>query len=149
MTAPAEDIERLELALVTVVRRAKLPRVHARVTAGGPSLDRALYPVLARVADEGPMRLSELADALGVQRSTVSRQIAELERAGLVERHVDPSDGRASMLLVTKRGAADLARLRARWRTLLGEITSDWPAKDVARLGDLLGRLADGFNAAT
>ena len=38
--------------------------------------------------------------------STVSRQVASLVKAGLVERQADPDDGRASILVPTELGRA-------------------------------------------
>jgi DNA-binding MarR family transcriptional regulator len=60
---------------------------------------------------------------------------------GLVDRAADPVDGRAQVLTPSAEGAARLERVRqsrrARWEADL----SDWPAEDVARLAELLGRL--------
>jgi DNA-binding MarR family transcriptional regulator len=78
---------------------------------------------------------------LGLDKSTVSRQVANLVDLGLVDRAADPVDGRAQVLTPSAEGSARLARIRearrARWEADL----NDWPAADVAALGELLGRL--------
>ena len=78
---------------------------------------------------------------LGLDKSTVSRQVSTLVALGLVTREADPADGRAQVLSTSPEGAAQLTRIRdarrARWEADL----ADWPAEDVATLGELLARL--------
>ena len=106
-----------------------------------PDLDGAAYGLLALLEDTGPLRASDLVARLGLDKSTVSRQVAALVDLGMVDRAADPVDGRAQVLTPSAEGSARLARIRevrrARWEADLGH----WPAEDVARLGDLLGRL--------
>jgi DNA-binding MarR family transcriptional regulator len=78
---------------------------------------------------------------LGLDKSTVSRQVSHLVDLGLVDRAADPVDGRAQVLTPSAEGSARLTRIRevrrGRWEADL----SDWPPADVARLGELLARL--------
>jgi DNA-binding MarR family transcriptional regulator len=106
-----------------------------------PDLDGAAYGLLALLEDSGPLRAGDLVARLGLDKSTVSRQIASLVDLGLVERAADPIDGRAQVLSPSTEGSARLGRIRdarrARWEADM----ADWPADDVARLGELLARL--------
>lgn len=134
---------KVDEALLTLGRPAHLRRVGERVRAGaGISLDRAAYPLLRGIAECGPVRLSDLAARLGVQVSTASRQVKDLEDAGLVERTSDPKDGRVSMLALAPAGKEALKKLRDSWRRALVDILEDWPDADREALGTLLGRLA-------
>ncbi|MEI9905114.1 MAG: hypothetical protein WDN06_15005 [Asticcacaulis sp.] len=54
--------------------------------AAGVSLDRALFPVLARIGLRGTTSVVDLADEMGRDSSTVSRQGGETRRDGLVAR---------------------------------------------------------------
>jgi DNA-binding MarR family transcriptional regulator len=78
---------------------------------------------------------------LGLDKSTVSRQVAHLVDLGLVDRAADPVDGRAQVLTPSAEGSARLERIResrrGRWEADLG----DWRAEDVATLAGLLARL--------
>ena len=105
-----------------------------------PDLDGAAYGLLALLQDAGPLRASDLVARLGLDKSTVSRQLSTLVGLGLVDREADPGDGRAQVLRPSAEGAARLARIRearrARWESDL----ADWPVEDVASLAGLLGR---------
>ncbi len=60
----------------------------------------------------GRMRLSELSDAEGINPTMISRVIADLAEAGLVERVSDPSDRRAAFVEITKAGNKLAERIR-------------------------------------
>jgi len=106
-----------------------------------PDLDGAAFGLLALLQDDGPLRASDLVARLGLDKSTVSRQVASLVGLGLVDRSADPDDGRAQVLTPSAEGAARLAQIRdarrERWEADLGH----WPAEDVATLAELLHRL--------
>ena len=106
-----------------------------------PDLDGAAFGLLALLQDAGPLRASDLVARLGLDQSTVSRQVASLVGLGLVDRSADPDDGRAQVLTPSAEGAARLAEIRdarrERWEADLGH----WPAEDVATLAELLHRL--------
>jgi len=141
--APLQDVE---LALTRIVRIANLPRLHDRLAlASGVALDRTVYPVLARVGDEGAIRLTDLAAALGLDTSTVSRHVQDLATKGLVERRPDPDDRRASVLSLTRPGHAALARIRTVRRDMLENLFVGWSPKDRRDLGRLLSRFSEAL----
>ena len=105
-----------------------------------PDLDGAAYGLLALLADAGPLRATDLVVRLGLDKSTVSRQVSSLVDLGLVSREADPTDGRAQVLTPSAEGAAQLARIREARRARWEEDLSHWPVADVATLGELLGR---------
>ena len=69
-------------------------------------------------ADAVPM--SDLVAELGVEKSTLTRQIDALVRLGLAERRPDPQDARARLVALTDPGRGRLTESReaviARWR---------------------------------
>lgn len=107
------------------------------------------YPITlaqARVAqriDEGGSRLTTLAEAAQVTKQTAQFLVDQLEDAGYVERVPDPSDARAKLVRVTRRGHAVIAVATQRQR----EIETQWhehlggDAYD--RLVETLGRLRE------
>lgn len=137
---PHEAFVRLEREIGLLLRRARA--ISARLAAElHPDLDGAAYGLLALLQDAGPLRAGDLVARLGLDKSTVSRQVSQLVDLGLVDRAPDPVDGRAQVLTPSAEGSARLARIRevrrARWESDL----EDWPPEDVAQLGELLARL--------
>jgi DNA-binding MarR family transcriptional regulator len=74
-----------------------------------------------------PMRLTELAALAGVTKQSMAEMTAAMEAAGYIERIPDPTDARARLLRLTKKGrsAGVLARklvrvVEARWAKKIG-----------------------------
>ena len=131
---------RLEREIALLLRRSRA--ISTRLAGQlHPDLDGAAYGLLALLEDAGPLRASDLVLRLGLDKSTVSRQIGTLAELGLVDRAADPADGRAQVLTPSAEGSARLAEIRnvrrARWEADL----SGWPDEDVAALAELLSRL--------
>jgi DNA-binding MarR family transcriptional regulator len=149
MSADVEALGRdLNEALGRLIRRAGLPRVHQRLNAAaGVSLDRSSYWLASWLTDAESLRLSDLAEVLHTDLSTVSRQVQAAERAGLVGRRPDPSDGRASRVYLTLGGRDALERLRAVQRAEILASIADWLPDDQQRFAELMSRFALSFLA--
>jgi len=110
------DLEKYENCLCFNLRRA------ARQVS--QAYDRALRPTGLRGSQFSSLailsyfpdgvRLSELADRMGLDRTTLTRNIAHLERTGLVESMAE-GDKRVRRLKVTAMGATRIAEARAAW----------------------------------
>jgi DNA-binding MarR family transcriptional regulator len=74
--------------------------------------------VLAAAVQEAPRSQIELARRFCIDRTVMVRLIDDLERAGLVERHPDPADRRARLIVATRRGVATHAAVRERMRAV-------------------------------
>ncbi|HST70985.1 MAG TPA: MarR family winged helix-turn-helix transcriptional regulator [Kocuria rosea] len=89
----------------------ELQRVMKRVTKTEPG-QRPLNPtavaLLYYLDGTGPRRATAMASDTGLGPSGLSRQLAGLEEAGLVERTPDPVDGRAALVAITERGRAEV-----------------------------------------
>jgi DNA-binding MarR family transcriptional regulator len=90
---------------------------------------------------ETPMRMSELADALGIVRRSATSVVDDLEQAGFVERVADPTDGRAVSVLLTQAGRKVMADARRRRRTAAGRVLQPLTESDLESLRDLLQRI--------
>jgi DNA-binding MarR family transcriptional regulator len=80
----------------------------------GAELSPSQTAALATIERHGPLTPSELADRERVQRPTVTRVLARLELAGLVQRAADPQDRRSSLVSISGDGRALLQAARAR-----------------------------------
>jgi DNA-binding MarR family transcriptional regulator len=128
-----------------------LARVGAHVAARSRDVvDPAAYVLLVQLVTDGPQRLSQLAEAVRSDPSTVSRQVAALVRAGLIERKADPADGRANWLVATELGERVLRVNRQRRNAHLAIMLRDWEPAAVATLSGLLERFntdLDGYRS--
>ena len=142
MPTRAQDrLAELEAALFRVSRTVWGARVSGY--ASSVPIERAGIALLGRLTECGDARLSDLAAQLGLDVSTVSRQVRQLVDLDLLERSPDPADGRAARLRVTDRGERVVEDVRAARRDLLGRALADWPTDDRTTLTRLLTRLAD------
>src|SRR5436305_2748020 len=106
-------------------------------------VDRAGYLTLGRLYDAGTARMSDLANVLGLDLSTVSRQVRALEELGLVGRTSDPDDRRAFLLESTDAGRALVTAVKEKFSQLVDVALAAWSDQDRHTLTALLGRLAD------
>ncbi|MGI5246939.1 MarR family winged helix-turn-helix transcriptional regulator [Dactylosporangium sp. CA-139066] len=111
----------------------------------GRGLERPAYVLLSRVAVDGPSRLSTLATDVSLDLSTVSRQAAALESAGLIRRFQDPSDKRASLVEVTDLGREVFAENRERWLAIWQELLADWTPQQRQQFAELFTRLNESI----
>jgi DNA-binding MarR family transcriptional regulator len=144
MRAVTDDLDSIEDAVVRLVRAASSPRVQKAISrAVGSNIERSTY-VLLRALDPGAaLPVSVLAAGVGLDASTVSRQVAGLERGGLVVRASVPGDRRRSGVTLTEDGAALLHQIQTARHQLFAEVLAGWPRGDLATLAPLLERLAD------
>ena len=149
MTAGIDSLGReLNEALDRVIRRASLTRVHRRLHAAARvNFDRSSYWLASWLADSESLRLSELAEVLRTDLSTVSRQVQAAERAGLLERRPDPVDGRASRVRLTQRGRNALDRVRAAQRAEILAAIEEWSPEEQRTFAGLMDRFASSFLA--
>ena len=105
------------------------------------------FALLIKLAKQGPMRGIDLAEHLCADPSTVSRQVASLVKAGLLERQADPHDGRASILVPTEAGLARIDQMIEMRGQIFAPIVAHWSADDRDTFVRLLADFASGLNA--
>jgi DNA-binding MarR family transcriptional regulator len=88
------------------------------------------------------LRMAELADYLGLEKSTLSGLVERAERRGLLERGPNPADGRAVDVFLTAAGEQLADRVRASVTAALAAVTEDLSPAEARQLQALLGRLA-------
>lgn len=106
LASPVETAARLRLAIVRTARRLRQE--------AGAELSPSSAAALATIERRGPLAPSELAAIERVKRPTITRVLARLEEAGLVERTGDPDDGRVFLVSITRAGSDLLRSIRTR-----------------------------------
>jgi len=110
-------------------------------------VDPMAYPLLFQLATRH-MRVSELADLLHTDISTVSRQVSSLVDLQFVTRGPDPDDGRAQALSLSDQGRELLADIRASRDVWLQGVLADWSDEDVRRFSTHLQHFASDLEAS-
>jgi len=149
-TAPAALdsalLDALQHQVAVFARRAEQTRLGG-VGQVRNSMDRAAYLLLNRLDLEGPMGVKALAAGMGIDSSTVTRQVAPLVDTGLVRRTSHPEDGRAVVLQLSGRGMSRLEEVRSSRRELMSQVTDGWTQEERESFCTLLTRFNSALSA--
>lgn len=74
------------------------------------------FSILCYIKAMGPTPLRTIADALVLERTSLYRALAPLERNGLVTLKTDPDDARVKRAYLTRAGVAQVRRVTPAWR---------------------------------
>lgn len=140
-------LRELHGALIDIVSVMNRPqRDEAMVREAGISLDRALFPLLVMVERLGPIGIVDLADRVGRDYTTVSRQVGKLESLGLVDRQGSAADRRIREATITPKGRA-MTNLVDDAREKIGRaIFASWHRRDTEDLVRLMRKFADDIS---
>lgn len=134
-------------ALIDIVSAMNRPqRDDELVREAGISLDRALFRLLVAVERLGPIGVVELAERIGLDYTTVSRQVAKLDSLGLVTRQGSAADRRVREAVITAEGKLMTDKLDAARERMSRAIFETWDERDIADLVRLMRRFADAFS---
>jgi DNA-binding MarR family transcriptional regulator len=103
--------ERIHQLVMDLIRVAGLLQPEQPLAEGHVSMSQAFG--LHELDTDHPLSQRELAERLGLEKSTVSRMVAELERKGLVIRERDPANRRFYRLRLTPAGRTAHAGIAA------------------------------------
>ncbi|MFI6516741.1 MarR family winged helix-turn-helix transcriptional regulator [Spirillospora sp. NPDC050679] len=134
-TGRDQSVETIRWELTAFARRARAvaERLH-------PGLSLVSYSLLAHIEEKGGCRAADLAAYFMLDKSTVSRQVAALERLGMVERE---AEGAARILRATGRGREALADATRRRQEAFQDRLDDWSDADLADFAACLVRYND------
>jgi DNA-binding MarR family transcriptional regulator len=144
----SREVRQLHHSLVDLIGMMNRPqRDTALIREAGISLDRALFPLLIGIERKGPIRVGELADGVGRDYTTVSRQVAKLESLRLVTRRVSKGDKRVHEATITPKGRAMTDALDAARERIASIVLANWSRTDLQDLARLLRRFVDDLLA--
>jgi DNA-binding MarR family transcriptional regulator len=143
-----EKLRTLHGAMITLVGVMNRPQGdEALIREAGIRLDRALFPPLVLIERLGPIGVVELAERVGRDYTTVSRQVAKLESLGLVRRQAQPGDRRVRESVITDQGKAMTGMIDAARFRMAEQVFADWNAQDFDDLVRLMPRFAEALEA--
>ncbi len=111
-------------------------------------VDPSTFPLAKQLMFHDAMRLSDLAAAVELDASTVSRQVKQLEDKGMLERTPDPADGRASLIRISPEGRLIMQAAFRRRFERIKSVLEPWSQRDRELLQKLLIRLAADLREA-
>jgi DNA-binding MarR family transcriptional regulator len=104
----------------------------------GSGLSATQYTILSQLAHLGAASMAELAEAMVMDRTTVTRSVTPLERDGLVEITLAESDRRRKEVRLTPHGRATWTAARPRWKQAQAAFEKHFGAQDAETLRVLL-----------
>ena len=134
------SVEALEYELAFLVRRLEAAR--RRFNFG---LERAHYLLLILLERNDRQSVGALAEQVNLDASTVTRQVAAMKSAGLVDKHDNPDDRRGGFVTITEAGRDAAVEVRARRLERIGEAFVEWSDEDRRVYADLMARHNDAL----
>jgi DNA-binding MarR family transcriptional regulator len=134
-----EAIDVIEHQTAVLARNFELLYRH---TDSHDDLDRAEYLLLRTLSEVGPQDINTLAASLGLDPSTVGRQVFALSQQDLAERAPAPNDRRRSMVTPTAEGLRRMEGVRTRRAENIADLLGGWSDAEL----DTLGAMFTKFN---
>ncbi|WP_254459714.1 MarR family winged helix-turn-helix transcriptional regulator [Xanthomonas sacchari] len=142
------ELKSLHLSMVGIASVMNRPRNDARLLEeAGVTLDQALFRLLVVIERFGPIGVVDLAERLGRDYTTISRQVAKLAAMELVERRGNAQDRRLREATVTPKGKDMTDRLDAARERIGRRIFASWAPQDVTDLVRLMAKFAAALEA--
>lgn len=95
---------------------------------------------LIAVSLMGPVSITSLADKLGMERTTVTRNLVPLEVAGFIK--LQPGHGRTRNVLITRKGKSIIKQVKPAWAVAQRQVLETIGESELASFNNTLGRLS-------
>jgi DNA-binding MarR family transcriptional regulator len=139
----ADPLKALHEALLQIVNVLNRPqRDNVILNRADVSLDTALFPLLIRISIQRGITIGELADQVGRDYSTVSRQVTRLQALALVHSELSKTDRRQRLLSVTAAGKNTVKKIDRARNAVMSEALDGWSQAEISELTRMTTRLA-------
>lgn len=140
------DITEFHGALLDIIGVMNQPvRDEQLLQAAGVQLDQILFPLLVAIGRCGPIGVVELADNLGRDYTTVSRQVKKLEAQSLACKQPNAQDRRISEVTLSEQGREIFDAIAVARQTLMNQVLAAWSPEEVEALFRLTRKYADSL----
>ncbi|RUT29597.1 MarR family transcriptional regulator [Paenibacillus zeisoli] len=139
-----ELIFKAVIDLVTMINRTD--RDKKMIASAGVEMEAAAFQVFGGIAHLQSTSVGDLANLMGKNYSSVSRQIDKLEAAGLVHTYPSVDDSRIRLSELTSYGKEIYSMINSTRQRLMQEALGDWTPEDKNSLLNHLRRLTDSLN---
>jgi DNA-binding MarR family transcriptional regulator len=121
-------------------------RHQSKITMGPYDLTPSQGRALGELMRHGAMRPSDLADHLGIAPRSATQVVDELQERGLVTRQADPSDRRATLVVLTPSGKSTGQAIRSARRAESERVFGTLSGRDQETLGRILRALREAID---
>lgn len=90
----------------------------------GTEMEARWFTILYLLGTRSPMRITDIADILGVTHQAINKQARQMSGASLVRIYQGEADKRERLIAVTKRGEETIAALTGVWEKVRGVVTT-------------------------
>lgn len=101
------------------------------------------FTIMAAMAEHGECRIGQLAQALGMDRTTLNKDLKPLQRRSLISQRADPEDARGRIIALSERGRTLFEETQPHWQKAQAETARRLDAADWSTLRAALDALAD------
>jgi DNA-binding MarR family transcriptional regulator len=149
-TSDGEPHQVIEQALIRIRRLQQSRRLQRRAAPGDPAAASAANAARFRYLDalegaEDGLAISQIADAIDVDRPRASRLTAELLAEGLIERKTAPDDSRYARIRLTAGGRDLVDRAHASRRQSVADALAGFTDEEAQTLAALLERFVEAW----
>lgn len=146
--AAGVSVERRLLYLMQHATRAAIAHASASTSeAAGVTIPQ--LGALSHLAAEPGATPTDVAIALGLNKSGTSSLVARLEKSGFLRREPNPRDARGVRLFLTKKGEAAREKARPAFRRAVAEFERGFAASEMETVFRFLNELVDRFGRAS
>lgn len=132
----------LELALSAITRRLSSREVVDEIGRRARcELTPTALGLLEHLASSGPLRVSDVAECMRVDKSTMTQRLQALDVGDLITRASDPADRRVSVIKISGTGRRLVARVRAVRLQLLRDALPESSLEQLAGAAEILDRI--------
>jgi DNA-binding MarR family transcriptional regulator len=119
--------------------------INARLRPYG--VDYTRWRVLAVLQEHSGATMGRLADLTSVDRTTLTRTVGLMEKAGLITRRERKNDRRSLAISLTAKGQRMFARILPLTLAESDRAVTGFSSEEIGSLGDRLRRMADNLRA--
>lgn len=102
------------------------------------------FSLLMNLSRPSPLTVNGLAEQLGMDRTTTTKNLRPLERRGLLEIRLDEHDARVRRIVLTDAGRALLVEAVPHWQAANDAVSASLEEADLERLHSALEAIAYG-----
>lgn len=144
-----EPVQMIEQALARIRRSQQSRRLQRGASGDDPSAasaaSAARFRYLDALDEADGLAISQIAEAIDVDRPRASRLTAELSADGLIEREASPDDSRYARIRLTPEGKDFVDRVRQRRRQHVTAALAGFTAEESRTFAELLERFVHAW----